>query len=91
MSDITRDYSFGGWLKSIRIRREMTLRQAAKHHGVDCGNWSKMERGVLDPPKSERKIRLLAFGLGATDVETDILVSTAFQHHLANLKRDFSK
>ena len=42
---------FGELIKSLRIAKELTLRQCCSDLGVDPSNWSKMERGVTPPPK----------------------------------------
>jgi transcriptional regulator with XRE-family HTH domain len=88
MSDITRDYSFGGWLRSMRVQRDLTLRQAAKLLKLDPGNLSKLERSELSPPKSVKRIREICRVLNFQEGES-ILVSTAYQHHLSELKKDF--
>jgi transcriptional regulator with XRE-family HTH domain len=42
---------FSELLKSLRIRRKVTLRQCSADLGVDPSNWSKVERGVNPAPK----------------------------------------
>jgi transcriptional regulator with XRE-family HTH domain len=42
---------FNELLKSLRIERQVTLRQCAADLGVDPSNWSKIERGVNPAPK----------------------------------------
>jgi len=89
MSDITRDYSFGGWLRYLRVKRALTLRHAATLLGMDAGNLSKLERSELDPPRSAKRIRYICKKLGVKESEP-ILLSTAYQHHLSALKREFN-
>jgi len=43
--------NFGEFLKDVRIRNRMTLRQCSADLGVDASNWSKIERGVNPAPK----------------------------------------
>lgn len=45
--------TFGSYFKERRIRLGLTLRQFCEEHGMDPGNLSKIERGVLPPPKDE--------------------------------------
>jgi hypothetical protein len=40
---------YGVRLKAERIRRRMTLREAANHLNMDASNLSKMERGIIAP------------------------------------------
>lgn len=41
---------FGGILKALRIKNNMSLRDVAKQTQYDPSNWSKIERGRLAPP-----------------------------------------
>jgi transcriptional regulator with XRE-family HTH domain len=45
--------SFGEYIKSLRISKEITLRDFCKTSQQDPSNWSKIERGFLPPPKSK--------------------------------------
>ena len=91
MSDISRDYSFGGWLRYARVRREITLRKAAAALGIDPGNLSKLERSELNPPRSGAKIEEFSQKLGFDSVTTDILKSTAFSFHIGQFKKEFDQ
>jgi hypothetical protein len=39
-------------LKYVRVTREMGLREFAHKIEMDVGNYSKMERGILNPPET---------------------------------------
>lgn len=43
--------TFGSYFKDRRIKLGLTLRQFCEKHSMDPGNLSKIERGVLPPPK----------------------------------------
>jgi transcriptional regulator with XRE-family HTH domain len=43
--------NFGELIKQLRIERQITLRQCCAGLGVDPSNWSKLERGLIPPPK----------------------------------------
>ena len=45
--------SFGEFFKRKRIETGLTLREFCKEKGLDAGNISKIERGLIAPPKSE--------------------------------------
>lgn len=47
---------FGEYLKQLRLSRKLTLRLFCEANGFDPGNYSKIERGVLQPPKDEQKL-----------------------------------
>lgn len=87
MSDIFRDYSFGGWLRSFRIKREWTLRTVSKKVGMDAGNYSKLETSRLPPPRSRKKLLALVAPLELVDTEIEMLLSSAFNYHLGQLRR----
>jgi len=48
--------SFGEFIKSRRIMLGVTLRQFCLKHGIDPGNYSKLERGLLTPPQDREKL-----------------------------------
>lgn len=48
--------TFGGYLRHLRLARELTLRAFCEENGFDFGNYSKVERGVLSPPRDEARL-----------------------------------
>jgi transcriptional regulator with XRE-family HTH domain len=46
--------SFGEAFKAHRLHLQMSLRQFCQANGLDPANISKLERGILQPPKDER-------------------------------------
>jgi len=55
---------FGGFFKAKRIEKGVTVRWFCKKFGLDPGNISKMERGLLPPPASREKFEIYARQLG---------------------------
>lgn len=55
---------FGEYFKSKRIELGLTLRDFCKRYGLDPGNISKLERGLLPPPASRGKLEAYASFLG---------------------------
>jgi transcriptional regulator with XRE-family HTH domain len=55
---------FGDFIKEIRIKKEMSLREFCKQVEIDASNWSKIERGLLAPPQDEDKLKKIARILG---------------------------
>ena len=49
--------TFGELFKKLRLRLGQTLRQFCEENGFDPGNISKLERGLLPAPQSERKLK----------------------------------
>ncbi len=62
---------FGDFFKECRMALGKTLRQFCIDNGLDPGNISKLERGVLPPPQSREKLegyaRLLKIKRGSDD------------------------
>lgn len=56
--------SFGDYLRECRLERRLTLREFSRIAGIDPGNYSKMERGLLPPPKGREKLEEYAQHLG---------------------------
>ncbi len=47
---------FGTFFKSRRLANKLGLREFCQKYGLDAGNISKLERGVLPPPGSQKKL-----------------------------------
>ena len=63
---------FTDTVKSLRLKKRLTLRDFCQQVGVDPSNWSKVERGVNPPPGDVGLLERLAdfFGLsGAAKLE----------------------
>jgi len=56
--------TFGEYFKEKRIKKGFTLREFCKKYGLDPGNISKLERGLLSPPASREKLEEYATFLG---------------------------
>lgn len=52
--------TFGRFFKERRIALGLTLRKFCERHDLDVGNLSKVERGILPPPKSEEILKKYA-------------------------------
>ena len=44
---------FGTFIKELRAKQRLGLREFCLEHGHDPSNWSKIERDVSPPPKDE--------------------------------------
>ena len=67
---------FGKILKDLRIEKELSLREACKLTSYDPSNWSKIERGLLPPPATEKVLKKWAKILGlsqASDKFTEFI------------------
>jgi transcriptional regulator with XRE-family HTH domain len=51
---------FGEYFKKRRMALGKTLRQFCVDNGLDAGNVSKIERGILPPPQSREKLEKYA-------------------------------
>ena len=60
---------FGRWFKERRRNLGVTLRAFCRVHGLDHGNMSKIERGLLKPPTGQKLEEYLSY-LGI-EPETD--------------------
>ena len=66
--------AFGEYVKQKRLQWGLTLREFCRLTGVDPSNWSKIEKGVLAPPKSKEVLvsvaETLNFTIGSEDWNT---------------------
>ena len=51
---------FGEFIKSLRIERDIGLREFCRRLSIDASNWSKVEREVLAPPQDIDKLDQIA-------------------------------
>jgi len=51
---------FGEFIKSLRIKKDIGLREFCRRLSIDASNWSKVERGVLAPPQDKDKLNQIA-------------------------------
>jgi transcriptional regulator with XRE-family HTH domain len=58
---------FGDYFKKNRLKIRKTLRQFCLENGLDPGNISKIERGILPPPQSREKLSHYARCLGIVE------------------------
>ena len=89
MSDITLDWSFGGQLRRYRIEKEITLREMCRKTSMDPGNYSKMERAELAPPKDKKEIKKLLKPLRLNQVQESLILSAAYNFHCGRLFERF--
>jgi transcriptional regulator with XRE-family HTH domain len=66
MPEIRTD-SFGRFFESLRHRDRLTLREFCKKADADPANISRMERGVMLPPKNRTILERYATTLGLQD------------------------
>lgn len=67
----------GSIIKEKRIERELTLRKFCEKANLDPSNWSKIERGMLECPKSEKVLFEIAKVLELDDEEFQELIDLA--------------
>ena len=63
--------TFGEFFKVKREERGLSIRQFCAKHDYDSGNISKLERGVLPPPQSPKKLEEYAKALGVKRNSSD--------------------
>jgi len=56
--------AFGKLLKSLRQKTGKTMREFCLEHGLDPGNYSRLERGLFTPPQREELLEKYATALG---------------------------
>lgn len=56
--------AFGKFLKSLRLKSDLSLREFCLKHGIDPGNYSRLERGLFPPPQRDELLEKYAVALG---------------------------
>jgi transcriptional regulator with XRE-family HTH domain len=55
--------TFGEFFRTMRAKRELSLREFCLDNKLDPGNLSKLERGLMPPPESREKLEQYASAL----------------------------
>jgi transcriptional regulator with XRE-family HTH domain len=63
--------TFGEFVKNLRIKKYLTLREFCRIANLDASNWSKIERAIFPPPKSKRVIQEIAKVLNLAENSED--------------------
>lgn len=71
---------FGEFVKSLRLEKDIGLREFCRRLDVDPSNWSKIERGLLAAPQEAEKLNQIAEMLG---IETESALYTEFMDKAA--------
>ena len=62
---------FGNFIKELRARQRLGLREFCLKYEYDPSNWSKIEREVSPPPKDDETLRTWAKQLGLKQESDD--------------------
>jgi transcriptional regulator with XRE-family HTH domain len=68
---------FGDYIHELRVRKEVTLRDFCREFNYDPAAWSKIERGILPPPKDNDLILRMSKFLDLSYVETTAIYGMA--------------
>ena len=60
-------HKFGPFLEKLRMERHITLREFCRRAGCDPANISRIERGLLNPPRSKEILERYAVALGLAE------------------------
>ena len=63
--------TFGQFVRELRARKRITLREFCLKNNHDPSNWSKMEREELPPPENPNMLEDWALELGIEKGSTD--------------------
>jgi len=76
--------TFGEFIKTLRLEREISLREFCRVAGIDTSNWSKIEREILPPPKSKELLESIrqTLSLSETSDEYQTLKELAVIAHI---------
>ena len=55
---------FGKYIKGLRTRKRQTLRDFCSKHGLDPGNYSRVERGRFPAPQKQETLEKYATAFG---------------------------
>lgn len=69
--------NFHQFIQEKRTERNVTLREFCRATELDPSNWSKVERGIADPPKSKEILIRIAVALQFNDDEKQTLFDLA--------------
>jgi transcriptional regulator with XRE-family HTH domain len=62
---------YGEFVRELRSRKRITLREFCRENGIDASNWSKIERGDLPAPQYRAELERYAIALGLKEGEDE--------------------
>lgn len=68
---------FHEFLKNLRVVRDVGMREFAHQIGMDVGNYSRIERGITNPPQKDEILIKIATTLGLNSEEKEKLLNLA--------------
>ena len=76
--------TFGEFVKDLRMKNNLTLREFCRITNLDPSNWSKIERGIFPPPKSKKVLQEIAktLNLNESSDDRDALFDLAAISHI---------
>ena len=84
--------TFGEFVKILRSEQRLGLREFCVRYEHDPSNWSKIERGVIPPPKDLGLQEKLAAQLGLAFARTEVVnADSAVMAALASLLFDLAE
>ncbi len=63
--------TFGEFVREHRLKARLTLRRFCELASLDPSNWSKIERGILPPPKSSTLLKNISMVLNLEEESED--------------------
>ena len=70
---------FGKFINIKLKELKITLRELSRRCNIDASNLSKMERGVISPPKNRKTLEKIANALNLTKKESNYFIDLARQ------------
>ena len=63
--------TFGTCLRAMRLAARLSLRKLCQRAGLDTGNYSRIERGLIRPPQDHAKMEPIRAVLGLAPEDDD--------------------
>lgn len=76
---------YGDFVKKIRLEKRLTLREFCRRANIDSGNWSRIERGVMPPPRKKGWNSKVSKALGLDTMQAahlDTLVPKTYERRI---------
>jgi len=91
MAQDKKDKTFGDYFKELRRGKRLTLREFCRRADVDPGNTSKIERGILPPPRYKVLARYAqVLGISTESEEWTNLIHRAIITKKKNLESEMA-
>lgn len=81
--------TFGTLFRELRIKNKETLRGYCKKRGLDAANICRIEKNLIPPPTTYKRLQHLMSDFKYSPLDMDFLLTACMNYHIAKAVKRF--